>query len=155
NIVDSDPTDFSDPTAQLFVPTQDQVGLELRALVTFTDDGHTLETVASAPTDVVGAVTFGTDDAETLTGTAGADQLWGLGGDDMLSGLAGTDTVFAGDGNDHIDGGPGADAMFGGLGNDTYIVDNAGDVVSEDPGEGTDTVQTALNAYTLPDNVEN
>jgi Ca2+-binding RTX toxin-like protein len=137
NIVDSDPTDFSDPTAQLFVPTQGQVGLELRALVTFTDDGHTLETVASAATDVVGGQIFGTDDAETLTGTAGADQIWGLGG------------------NDRIDGGTGADAMFGGLGNDTYIVDNVGDVVSEDPDEGTDTVQTTLNAYALPANVEN
>src|SRR5262249_49491476 len=81
NIVDSDPTDFSDPTAQLFVPMQGQVGLELRALVTFTDDGHTLETVASAPTDVVGGQIFGTDDAESLTGTAGADQISGLGGD--------------------------------------------------------------------------
>src|SRR5262249_9023567 len=137
NIVDSDPTDFSDPTAQLFVPTQGQVGLELRALVTFTDDGHTLESVASAATDVVGGRIFGTDDAETLTGTAGADQIWGLGGDDR------------------VDGGTGADAMFGGLGNDTYIVDNVGDVVSEDPDEGTDTVQTTLNAYALPTNVEN
>src|SRR5262245_13572384 len=155
NIVDSDPTDFSDPTAQLFVPMQGQVGLELRALVTFTDDGHTLETVASTPTDVVGNQIFGTDDAETLTGTAGADQIWGMGGDDVLLGLAGNDTFFAGDGDDRIDGGTGADSMFGGLGNDTYIVDNAGDVVSEDAGEGTDTVQTTLNAYTLPDNVEN
>ena len=155
NIVDSDPTDFSDPTAQLFVPTQDQVGLDLRALVTFTDDGHTLESVASAAIDVVGGQIFGTDDADPLTGTAGADQIWGMGGDDMLSGLAGNDTVFAGDGNDRIDGGTGADAMFGGLGNDTYIVDNVDDVVSEEPDEGTDTVETTLNAYALSANVEN
>src|SRR5262249_17056703 len=155
NIVDTDPTDFSHPTAQLFVPMQGQVGSELRALATFTDDGHTLETVAAAATEVVGDQIFGTDDAEALTGTAGADTIWGMGGDDMLLGLAGNDTFFAGDGDDRIDGGTGADAMFGGLGNDTYVVDNVGDVVSEDPGEGTDSVQTTLNTYTLPANVEN
>ena len=44
--------------------------------------------------------------------------------------------------------------MIGGVGNDTYIVDNAGDVVTEAVGEGTDTVQTSAS-YTLGANVEN
>ena len=35
------------------------------------------------------------------------------------------------------------------LGNDTYIVDSAGDVVTEAAGEGTDTVNTNLGSYTL------
>ena len=39
--------------------------------------------------------------------------------------------------------------MLGGAGNDTYIVDNAGDVVSELAGQGIDTVRTTLANYTL------
>jgi len=33
--------------------------------------------------------------------------------------------------NDTLDGGAGADKLTGGTGNDTYIVDNTGDVVTE------------------------
>ena len=45
--------------------------------------------------------------------------------------------------------------MIGGPGNDTYVVDNAGDVVTENAGEGTDTVSRARSSYTLGANVEN
>ena len=55
---------------------------------------------------------------------------------------------------DFIDGAGGADRMAGGLGDDTYVVDNAGDVVTEVAGEGTDTVEAWLG-WTLGANVEN
>jgi Ca2+-binding RTX toxin-like protein len=45
--------------------------------------------------------------------------------------------------------------MVGGLGNDTFVVDSVADVVIENVAEGTDTVQTTLNNYTLGANVEN
>jgi hypothetical protein len=45
--------------------------------------------------------------------------------------------------------------MTAGQGNDTYVVDNVGDVVTENAGEGTDTVRTSLSSYTLGANVEN
>ena len=55
----------------------------------------------------------------------------------------------------HLDGGGGADTMVGGAGNDTYVVDNAGDVVTEARQRGgTDTVQASAS-YTLGANVEN
>ena len=44
--------------------------------------------------------------------------------------------------------------MIGGLGNDTYVVDSAGDSVSERNDEGTDTVRSSID-YTLRDWVEN
>ena len=54
-----------------------------------------------------------------------------------------------------LDGGTGADTMNGGTGNDTYFVDDVGDVVNENSGEGTDTVRvTGLAAYALTANVE-
>jgi len=44
--------------------------------------------------------------------------------------------------------------MLGGLGNDTYVVDNTGDMVTENANEGMDTVQSSVT-YTLGANVEN
>ncbi len=82
----------------------------------------------------------------TLVGTEGADDIFGFGGDDSLSGLGGAD---------RLDGGTGADTMAGGSGDDRYIVDDAGDVVTEQAGQGDfDAVHTTLAAYTLTANVE-
>jgi Ca2+-binding RTX toxin-like protein len=56
--------------------------------------------------------------------------------------------------NNILSGRAGADTMVGGAGNDIYVVDDAGDVVSELAGEGTDTVQSCIT-YTVGANVEN
>ena len=51
--------------------------------------------------------------------------------------------------NDTIDGGLGTDRMGGGPGNGTYLVDNLGDAVYENPNEGTDTVRVSVSGYAL------
>ena len=87
----------------------------------------------------------GTDAADSLRGASRNDQLYGGSGDDVLRGMRG---------NDLLDGGSGADQLFGGLGNDTFIVDDVGDQVTENQGEGTDTVNASIS-YELSANVEN
>jgi Ca2+-binding RTX toxin-like protein len=80
----------------------------------------------------------------------------GTTGDDVLISRYSTavnETFYGYEGNDYIDGGLGADRMVGGAGHDTYVVDNAGDQVIENAGEGFDTVRVSFS-YTIPLNVE-
>jgi Ca2+-binding RTX toxin-like protein len=64
------------------------------------------------------------------------------------------DTLIGTTLGDLITGGEGADLMIGRAGGDTYVVDNAGDAVVENAGEGIDTV-LATTHFALPPNVEN
>ncbi len=56
--------------------------------------------------------------------------------------------------NNSLSGGAGADTLIGGTGDDTYTVDNSADLITENSGEGTDTVQASVS-YTLGANIEN
>ncbi|MCA3864198.1 MAG: cadherin domain-containing protein, partial [Burkholderia sp.] len=98
------------------------------------------------------AVSGGDATGDTITGF---ENVTGSDFNDSITGSTGANVISAGAGNDTLDGGAGADTLVGGLGNDTYTVDNAGDVVTENASEGTDTVQTGLASYTLGTNVEN
>jgi Ca2+-binding RTX toxin-like protein len=113
----------------------------------------------------------GTAGNDTSGGDIGDDTLNGADGDDTLSGLGGLDILDGGDGLDTLDGGDGADRLFGGLGaddligglggdlldggggadqmaggggDDTYVIDDAGDTISEIGGEGIDRVRAGI-----------
>ncbi len=93
--------------------------------------------------------------SKTITGTRAADVLKGSQIRDLMYGVGGNDTLYGYDGNDLINGGSGKDRMYGGRGDDVYVVDNSGDKVFEQAGEGTDLVMAAQSFYRLTDNVEN
>ncbi len=108
----------------------------------------TITESASAGTDLVqSSVTFtlGSNvENLTLTGTSASNGT----GNTLANALVGNSA------NNTLSGGTGADTMTGGLGDDIYVIDNAGDVITENASEGADLVQSSVS-YTLGSNVEN
>lgn len=92
---------------------------------------------------------FGTDGNDALTGTVGIDDMFRPDGDDVLVGAAGDDELFGGAGNDTLDGGTGFNLLLGGPGDDHCQLDDALDVVLEEPGQGFDVVFTPANMIVL------
>lgn len=90
----------------------------------------------------------------TLMGTSGLTAN-GNGLDNVLVGNSGANTLVGNAGNDRLDGGAGNDTMRGGVGNDTYVVNSTTDSVTENTGEGTDTIETTVTLSSLAANVEN
>ena len=91
---------------------------------------------------------------ENITLVGDAVSAVGNASSNILRGNERDNSLVGGAGNDLLDGGAGADAMAGGAGNDTYVVDNAGDLVSELANEGIDAVESSASV-TLGAFVEN
>ena len=97
---------------------------------------------------------YGGNSGDELAGEGGNDLLAGENGNDTLTGEDGHDTLYGGAGDDTLDGGAGDDSLTGWTGDDIYVVDAAGDVVTEAADSGLDTVRTSIG-YVLGDHVEN
>ncbi|PJE01524.1 MAG: hypothetical protein CK429_35370 [Mycobacterium sp.] len=127
------------------------------------NDTYIVDDLLDTIVEAAGAGT-GTDTVVTslaafsLAGIANVENLTAVGGGDFVgTGNELANTITGGIGNDTIDGGIGNDRLVGGLGDDVYIVDSAGDVVTEALNAGTDRIETALATYSLATltNVEN
>lgn len=97
---------------------------------------------------------FGTNGANTITGTAGNDTIQGGPaptpatdfGNDSLVGAEGDDEIFGHGGNDRISGGPGYDSLYGGAGADSIDAGSDGVAYGE---AGNDTLAGSGSAAGL------
>jgi Ca2+-binding RTX toxin-like protein len=121
------------------------------------NDTYNVDNIGDVVTEAAGQ---GTDTVKTALASytlgANVENLTYTG----VANFAGTgnslaNTIAGGNANDTLNGAGGGDSLIGYSGNDTYIVGNAGVVVTEGVGRGTDTVETSLASYTLGANVEN
>ncbi|KQM36423.1 calcium-binding protein [Sphingomonas sp. Leaf10] len=128
------------------------------------NDSYIIDTVGDVVTEQAGEGVDGvtasvsytlSDHVENLTLATGAASGTGNALDNRITGNSAANTLNGGGGADYLSGGSGNDTMFGGTGDDTYVVDASGDVVTEQAGEGTDTVLSSASAHTLSVNVEN
>ena len=128
------------------------------------DDSYYVESTNDVVTEyanegidtVYGSITYtlGTNQENlTLIGAASINGV-GNGLDNVLTGNSAANTLTGGAGNDWLDGKEGNDKMIGGLGDDTYVVDAAGETITERSSEGIDLV-LASASFALASNVEN
>ncbi|MBV5304987.1 MAG: VCBS domain-containing protein, partial [Chlorobium sp.] len=119
------------------------------------NDTYVVDSISDVVTEAASAGMDTVQSSVSYTLGANVENL-ALMGTGAINGTGNTlDNLLTGNsGNNSLNGGAGNDTMQGGAGNDTYVVDSATDVVTENEGEGTDTVHSSLS-YTLGENVEN
>ena len=181
---------ISGATSTTYTLSVADVGLQVRAVLSYTDGDGTLEQVASIATAAVSDRVIGTINNDNLVGTTGPDLFEGLAGNDtytidndgdrIIENLSeGTDianasvtyildanvenlnlkgasningtgndlanTIVGNAGNNILNGGAGVDKLNGGLGDDTYIVNDAGETITEAANSGNDTLISSVS----------
>ena len=117
------------------------------------DGGAGLDTVSYASS--ASGVTVILNGATATAGAGGDAQGDSLKNFENIRGSAFADTLTGDTAANVIDGGAGADAMAGGTGNDTYVVDDAGDVITEALTGGIDLVKASITYSLAGSNLEN
>ena len=146
--------DATDKVTELAAQGNDTIATEL-ATFDLTAKGANVENLLFS-----GVVVNITATGNTLNNVINAgsknDTVDGKDGNDTLSGGGGNDTLTGGEGNDTLYGEGGTNELRGGKGNDTYVLSSfVNNLVLEDAGEGTDTVETDQDLGGLVDEVEN
>ncbi len=118
------------------------------------DDTYYVDSTSDTVTDASGNDTVNSLVSWTLS--TSIEKLVLIAGAGNINGTGSTNanTILGNEGNNVLTGGGGADTMTGGAGNDTYFVDSIDDVVTENAGQGTDTVSSTIT-WTLGNNFEN
>jgi Ca2+-binding RTX toxin-like protein len=115
--------------------------------------GEGTDTIQSSVTFAVTALT----NIENLTLT-GSSAINGTGntGNNTLTGNNANNILNGGAGIDTLNGVRGIDTLIGGTGDDIYIVDTITDIITENAGEGTDTIQSSVTfSLTALTHIEN
>jgi Ca2+-binding RTX toxin-like protein len=119
------------------------------------DDTYVVDSISDVVTEAASAGTDGVESSITYTLGTNLEHLT-LTSTAAINATGNTlaNTLIGNSAANTLNGGSGADTMRGGAGNDTYVVDNTGDGVVENAGEGIDLVQSSVT-YSLSADVEN
>lgn len=124
-------------------------------------------------TDNQNYVLHGLNGDDLLRGNDSSDALFGGAGDDLIFAGFGDDQLHGGDGNDALYGEGGTNSLFGEAGDDALYSSGLGDTLIGGTGDdfyafvipetiiieafdgGTDTINTSINDYVIPEHFEN
>lgn len=117
-----DGVDILGATQNSFQVTNNELGKQVTAQVTYIDGRGTSEKVLTQGLGAVKALLLGADGPDdVLVGKTLFDQIQGMYGNDTLFGGAGQDVLMGGLGNDELSGGTGEDTLDGGEGYDRAL----------------------------------